>query len=80
MAMTRVYISVSGFPMLLCFSFLFLYLYEFLDVFATLGAQDVISLSQEASAHERYRALLAVETVVVPLALLERDILAPSKP
>lgn len=49
------------------------------DVFATLGTQDVISLGEETSAHQRHRALLAVETVVVPLAFLKGDVLASSK-
>lgn len=49
------------------------------DVFSALGAQDVVSLGQKASAHERHGALLAVETVVVPLALLKGDVFASSK-
>lgn len=49
------------------------------DVFAAVGAQDVIFGRQEAAAHQGHAALLAVEAVVVPLALLERDVLAASE-
>lgn len=49
------------------------------DVFATLRTQDVIALGQEATAHQRHRALLAVEAIVVPLALFKGDVLATSK-
>lgn len=41
------------------------------DVFAAVGAQDVVFGRQEAAAHQRHAALLAVEAVVVPMALLE---------
>lgn len=50
-----------------------------LDVFAALWAQDVIPLSQEATPHQGHGALLTVEAVVVPLALLEGNVLAPSE-
>lgn len=50
-----------------------------LDVFAALWAQDVITLSQEATTHQGHRALLTVEAVIVPLALLKGNVLAPPK-
>jgi len=50
-----------------------------LDVLAALGAQDVITFSEEATANQGHGALLAVEAVVVPLALLKRNVLAASK-
>lgn len=46
------------------------------EVFATVGAEDVIFARQETSADQRHAALFAVEAVVVPLALLKRDVLA----
>lgn len=49
------------------------------DVFATVWAEDIILASQEASAHQRLGALVAIEAVVVPLALLECDVLAAAK-
>lgn len=49
------------------------------DVFAAVRAQDVIFGRQEAAAHQRHVTLLAVEAVVVPLALFERDVLAASE-
>lgn len=50
-----------------------------LDVFAALGAQDIITFGQEATTNQRYRALLTVEAVVVPLALLKGNVLAASE-
>lgn len=50
-----------------------------LDVFAALGAQDVITLGQEATTNQRYGALLTVEAVVVPLALLKGNVLAAAE-
>lgn len=46
------------------------------EVFAAVGAEDVIFARQETSADQRHAALFAVEAVVVPLALLKRDVLA----
>lgn len=50
-----------------------------LDVFATLRAQDIIAFSEEATANQGHRALLTVEAVIVPLALLKGNVLAASK-
>ncbi len=50
-----------------------------LDVLAALWAQDIITFSEEATANQGHGALLAVEAVVVPLALLEGNVLAASK-
>lgn len=44
---------------------------------ATVGAQDVVTLGEEATSHQRYGALHAGETLTVPLALLVRDVLGP---
>ncbi len=44
---------------------------------ATVGAQDVVTLGEEAASHQRHRALHAGETLAVPLALLKRDVLGP---
>lgn len=52
---------------------------EHSDVFAAVGAEDVVFRCQETSADQGHAALFAVEAVVVPLALLERDVLAASK-
>lgn len=49
------------------------------EVFATVGAEDVVLARQETSADQRHAALFAVEAVVVPLALLERDVLASTE-
>ena len=49
------------------------------DVLPAVGAQDVVPLREEASAHERQRALLAVEAVVVPLPFLEGDVLGTTQ-
>lgn len=49
------------------------------DVLPAVGAQDVIPLSEEAPAHQRQGAFLAVEAVVVPLPLLEGDVLCAAK-
>lgn len=46
------------------------------DVFATVGAEDVLFARQETSANQRHAAPFAVEAVVVPLALLKRNVLA----
>lgn len=50
-----------------------------LDVLAALWAQDIITFSEEATANQGHGALLAVEAVIVPLALLKGNILASSK-
>lgn len=50
-----------------------------LDIFAAVGAQDVIFACQETSADQRHTAPLAVEAVVVPLALLKRDVFAAAE-
>lgn len=49
------------------------------DVFATLGAQDVVTLGEETPAHQGDGALLTVEAVVVPLALFKRDVLTATQ-
>lgn len=49
------------------------------DVLPAVGAQDVIPLREEASPHQRQRALLAVEAVVMPLPLLEGDVLGAAQ-
>lgn len=46
---------------------------------ATVGAQDVVTLSEEASSHQRNGALHAGETLAVPLTLLKGDVLGPSQ-
>lgn len=46
------------------------------DVLAAVGAEDVVFARQETPTDQRHAAPLAVEAVVVPLALLERDVLA----
>lgn len=46
---------------------------------AAVGAEDVVFGRQEASAHQGHAAPLAVEAVVVPLAVLEGDVLAASE-
>lgn len=66
-------------PSYVIYSNLFQYLSGQLHVLATLRAQDVITLSQEATANQRDGALLAVEAVVVPLALLKGNVLAASE-
>lgn len=50
-----------------------------LDVFAALWAQDVVAFSEKATANQGHGALLTVEAVIVPLALLKGNILAASK-
>lgn len=50
-----------------------------LDVLAALRAQDIITLSEEATANQGHGALLTVEAVIVPLALLKGNVLAASK-
>lgn len=49
------------------------------DVLAALWAEDVITLGEEAASHQRHGTLLTVEAVVVPLALLEGNVLAASE-
>lgn len=49
------------------------------EVFAAVGAEDVIFACQETSADQRHAAPFAVEAVVVPLAQLERDVLAATE-
>lgn len=49
------------------------------DVFPTVRAQDVVSFCEEASPHQGEGALLAVETVVVPLSLLKGDVLCATQ-
>lgn len=48
-------------------------------VLAAVGTEDVVFGREEAAAHQRHAALLAVEAVVVPLALLEGDVLAAAE-
>lgn len=50
-----------------------------LDVLATLWAEDVVTLGEETTANQGHRALLTVEAVIVPLALLKRNVLAASE-
>lgn len=50
-----------------------------LDVLATLWAQDIITLGEEATPDQGHGALLTVEAVIVPLALLKGNVLAASK-
>lgn len=42
---------------------------------ATVGAQDVVSLGEEAPPHQRHGTLHAGEALAVPLTLLEGDVL-----
>lgn len=42
---------------------------------AAVGAQDVVTLSEESTSNQRHRALHAGETLTVPLTLLKRDVL-----
>ncbi len=49
------------------------------DVLAALWAQDIITFSEEATADQGHGALLTVEAVIVPLALLKGNVLAASK-
>ncbi len=44
---------------------------------ATVSAQDVVTLGEEAASHQRHGALQASEALAVPLALLKRDVLGP---
>lgn len=46
---------------------------------ATVGAQDVVVGGQEASADQGHAAAFAVEALIVPLALLKRDVLAATE-
>lgn len=50
------------------------------DVLPAFRAEDVVALGEEATTDQGHGAGLAVETVVVPLALLKGDVLAASKP
>lgn len=50
-----------------------------LDVLAALWAQDVITFSQEATTDQGHGALLTVEAVVVPLALLKGNVFAAAE-
>lgn len=50
-----------------------------LDVLATLWAKDIIAFSEESTPNQGHRALLTVEAVIVPLALLKGNVLAASK-
>lgn len=50
-----------------------------LDVLAALRAEDVIPFGEEATANQGHGALLTVEAVIVPLALLKGNVLAASK-
>lgn len=50
-----------------------------LDVLAALWAQDIITFGEEATANQGHGALLTVEAVIVPLALLKGNVLAASK-
>lgn len=50
-----------------------------LDVLAALWAQDIVAFGQEATTDQGHGALLAVEAVIVPLALLEGNVLAASE-
>lgn len=46
------------------------------ELFATVGTEDILLRCQEPSAHQGHAAAFAVEAVVVPLAVLKRDVLA----
>lgn len=48
-------------------------------VLSAVGTQDVVLGREKATAYERHAALLAIEAVVVPLALLKGNILAAAK-
>jgi len=50
-----------------------------LDVLAALWAEDVVTLGEETTADQGHGALLTVEAVIVPLALLKRNVLAASE-
>lgn len=49
------------------------------NILSTVRTEDVISLCEEASSHQRQGALLTVKAVVVPLAFLERDVLCATQ-
>lgn len=49
------------------------------DIFTAVGTVDVIFECQETSTNQRHVALFAVEAVIVPLAILKRDVLAASE-
>lgn len=50
-----------------------------LHVLAALWAEDVVTLSEETTANQGNGALLTVEAVIVPLALLKGNVLAASE-
>lgn len=50
------------------------------DVLPTVGAEDVVSLREEAASHQGQGALLTVKAVVVPLTFLEGDVLRATEP
>ena len=52
---------------------------HFLELFATIGTEDVVLGCQEPSADQGYVAAFAVEAVIVPLALLKGNVLAAAK-
>lgn len=49
------------------------------DVLPTVGAEDVISLREEASSHQGQGALLTVKAVIVPLTFLKGDVLCATE-
>lgn len=49
------------------------------DVFATVRTQDVVFLGQEATTHQGHGTFCTVKAVMVPLAFVERDILADAQ-
>lgn len=49
------------------------------NVLAALWAQDIIAFGEEATADQGHGALLTVEAIIVPLALLKGNVLAASK-
>lgn len=49
------------------------------DVLSTVRTEDVVSLCEEASAHQGQGTLLTVKAVVVPLAFLKRDVLCATE-
>lgn len=50
-----------------------------LHVLAALWAKDIITLGQKPTTDQGHGALLAVEAVIVPLALLKGNVLAATK-
>ncbi len=49
------------------------------DVLAAVGAENVLFARQETSADQRLAAAFAFEAVVVPLAMLKRDVLTAAE-